>query len=196
MKATAFVSSRRCSFNRRASHVAPRAQPRGPFDEGAAQVANLLKRDEAELTGKVGIGQQAYEAFGEEAGEDKLASVEEFPDAFKPAAGGDVDPSQVKSRKAALKARKAAPASPFGDATLSPSASPFGDASSLDRGVEPSKMSPTMDADPINEAPWWTRITPGQIFLFFTFSSMTLSMLATVYVVMKTGAIHFNDDNY
>lgn len=130
MKATAFVSSRSCRFNRRASHVAPRAQPSatlvsfsavysvgfpgrvsslvcavtehvltfkqqslnaccagGPFDEGAAQVANLLKRDEAELTGKVGIGQQAYEAFGEEAGEDKLASVEEFPDAFKPAAG-------------------------------------------------------------------------------------------------------------
>ena len=50
-------------------------------------MANLLKRDEAELTGKVGIGAQAYEAFGEEAGEDKLETVEEFPDAFKPAAG-------------------------------------------------------------------------------------------------------------
>jgi hypothetical protein len=58
-----------------------------PFDEGAAQVASLLKRDKAELTGKVSIGAQAYEAFGEEVGEDKLANVEEFPDAFKPAAG-------------------------------------------------------------------------------------------------------------
>ena len=46
-----------------------------------------MKRDEAELTGKVGIGAQAYEAFGEEQGEDKLETVEEFPDAFKPAAG-------------------------------------------------------------------------------------------------------------
>jgi hypothetical protein len=59
----------------------------GPFDEGAAQVANLLKRDEAELTRKVGIGAQAYDAFDQDAGEDNLANVEDFPDAFKPAAG-------------------------------------------------------------------------------------------------------------
>lgn len=57
------------------------------FNEGAAQVANLLQRDEAELTGKTGIGAEAYEAFGQEAGVDKLLTVEDFPDAFKPAGG-------------------------------------------------------------------------------------------------------------
>lgn len=50
-------------------------------------MANLLQRDEAELTGKAGIGAEAYEAFGQEAGVDKLATVEDFPDAFKPAGG-------------------------------------------------------------------------------------------------------------
>lgn len=50
-------------------------------------MANLLKRDKEELTGKVGIGAQAYEAFGEEAKPDKMETVEDFPDAFKPAAG-------------------------------------------------------------------------------------------------------------
>lgn len=107
-----------------------------------------------------------------------------------------MDPSQVKSRKAALKARKVTAAAPFRESSLSASASPFSDNSSLDTNIEPSKMSPSMEADPVNEAPWWTRITGGQVFLFFTFTSMTLSMLATVYVVAKTGAIHFNDDNY
>jgi hypothetical protein len=57
------------------------------FDEGAAQVANLLKRDEDELTGKSGIGSSAFTEFGQDAGDDKLATVEDFPDAFKPAAG-------------------------------------------------------------------------------------------------------------
>lgn len=57
------------------------------FNEGAAQVANLLQRDEAELTGKTGIGAEAYEAFGQEAGVDTLATVEDFPDAFKPSGG-------------------------------------------------------------------------------------------------------------
>lgn len=105
-------------------------------------------------------------------------------------------PSEVKTRKAALKARKVAPASPFGDSSLSASSSPFSDSNSLNTNIEPSKMSPSMEADPVNEAPWWTRITAGQVFLFFTFSTMTLSMLATVFIVAKTGAIHFNDDNY
>lgn len=50
-------------------------------------MANLLQRDEAELTGKTGIGAEAYEAFGQEAGVDKLLTVEDFPDAFKPAGG-------------------------------------------------------------------------------------------------------------
>jgi hypothetical protein len=50
-------------------------------------VANLLKRDEDELTGKAGIGSSAYTEFGQEAGDDKMATVEDFPDAFKPAGG-------------------------------------------------------------------------------------------------------------
>lgn len=57
------------------------------FDEGAAQVANLLKRDEDELTGKAGIGSNAFTEFGQTAGKDTLATVEDFPDAFKPAGG-------------------------------------------------------------------------------------------------------------
>ena len=59
----------------------------GPFDEGAAQVANLLERDEDELTGKSGIGERAFSEFGQTAGKDNLLTIEDFPDAFKPAGG-------------------------------------------------------------------------------------------------------------
>jgi hypothetical protein len=58
-----------------------------PFDEGAAQVARLLQRDEDELTGVSGIGAKAYTEFGQDAGEDTLLTIEDFPDAFKPAGG-------------------------------------------------------------------------------------------------------------
>eukprot|EP01025_Chloroclados_australasicus_P061534 TRINITY_DN8092_c0_g1_i1.p1 TRINITY_DN8092_c0_g1~~TRINITY_DN8092_c0_g1_i1.p1 ORF type:complete len:191 (+),score=28.39 TRINITY_DN8092_c0_g1_i1:162-734(+) len=169
--------------------VAMKAKSR-PFDEGAAQVANLLQRDEAELTGKSGIGGAAFEEFGQEAGADTLATVEDFPDAFKSSSGGDSASSSAKGT-----ASKVQPASPFGASASRTPSSPFGDmttASSSDL----SNMSPNMDPDPINTAPWWTKITPGQIILFFTFTAMTLSMVATVLVVAKTGAIHFNDDKY
>ena len=80
-------------------------------------------------------------------------------------------------------------ASPFG--SKAGASSPFGDLEAL---TEPKGMSPTMEADPEPDLPWWRSIKPSQIFLAFTFSLMTLSMLATVWVVNKTGAIHFNVD--
>lgn len=66
----------------------------------------------------------------------------------------------------------------------------------MNQDSEPRNLSPGLEADPVEEAPWWTKITATQIVLFFTFTAMTLSMLATVLVVAKTGAIHFNDDMY
>ena len=46
-----------------------------------------MQRDEKELTRKSGIGSDAFTEFGQEAGTDKMANVEDFPDAFKPAGG-------------------------------------------------------------------------------------------------------------
>lgn len=59
----------------------------GAFDEGAAQVANLLERDKEELTGKKPIGGIAFSEFGQDVVGDEISTVEDFPDAFKPAAG-------------------------------------------------------------------------------------------------------------
>ena len=87
--------------------------------------------------------------------------------------------------KAAFGASRA-PASPFGDMSMA----------NMNSSSEPGNMSPTMSPDPKSEAPWWRQITKTQIVLFFTFTAMTLSMLATVIVVFKTGAIHFNSDAY
>ena len=47
----------------------------------------LLNRDEDEMTGKSGIGEKEFNEFGQSAGRDELLTIEDFPDAFKPAAG-------------------------------------------------------------------------------------------------------------
>lgn len=93
------------------------------------------------------------------------------------------------SSNGSAKPASARAASPFG--AKAGAASPFGD---LEAVPEPRGLSPTMEADDEPDLPWWRNIKPNQIFLAFTFSLMTLSMLATVWVVNKTGAIHFNVD--
>jgi hypothetical protein len=106
--------------------------------------------------------------------------------------GGDT-PQKMPFAAPASTTAGASPASPFGTATT---ASPFGDMTSLNDNSEPGNLSPNLEADPVSHAPWWSKITTVQIVLFFTFTAMTLSMLATVMIVAKTGAIHFNDDSY
>lgn len=57
-------------------------------------------------------------------------------------------------------------------------------------------MSPTMEANELDKSPWWSKITTTQIVLFVSFTTITLSMLATCLFVFKTGAIHLNTDAY
>lgn len=57
-------------------------------------------------------------------------------------------------------------------------------------------MSPTMEANELDKSPWWSKITTTQIVLFVSFTTITLSMLATCLFVFKTGAIHLNSDAY
>jgi hypothetical protein len=120
-------------------------------------------------------------------------------------AGGD-SPQKTRAQSSRNASASSAPSSngstpaprksPFGAAPST--MSPFGDTSmaNLDANSEPRNLNPRMAADPVSDAPWWTKITKTQIVLFFTFTAMTLTMLATCVVVFKTGAIHFNSDAY
>jgi hypothetical protein len=90
------------------------------------------------------------------------------------------------------------PLSPFGPSTggLGGLSSPF----SSDAG---SRLSPFAEGAPPSastraalaeaEGPWWKKITLTQVVLVLSFTTIILIMIATFFVVLKMGAISFND---
>jgi len=85
--------------------------------------------------------------------------------------------------------------SPFGGAAKAPSgpANPFGSGSSRQPFIEPSSMSPNMQPRPLDTEPWWKKITLVQVVITLSFTLIISLMLGTFAVVLRSGAIRFND---
>jgi len=106
-------------------------------------------------------------------------------------------PQQPEQKRILTQPRARAGVSPFASGkAASKAASPFGDATEqrFTDSSEPVNMSPTMEADARDTAPWWTKITLTQVVLAGSFTTITLLMLATCVVVWNSGAISLNDN--
>lgn len=183
---TAFVSCSICGrvpalavprLRQRQRHVAVSAERK--FNEGAAQVKRLLKRDRSAVPDL-----------------DKPDSFSSENDAGEDLTANDPTPSSsVGTGPSAKVAFAKAAASPFGSSIKSPlkPASPFG--STTEKPFrEFNELSPDMDMAPINEDDvWWKNITVTQVVIALTFVFSIVLMLATFFVVWKMGAIRLND---
>lgn len=156
----------------------PRAQMGGNrrFDEGADQVRRLLDRDRKELQGLEEIG-GAFNAEFDEGLDDKPAA--------KPAAASTSAPSAGATGAAK-------PASPFG-APGRAAASPFGSGPRKPL-FEPEGLRPDLPADAMKSDPWWKNITLTQVVIVLSFTLIIGLMLATFFVVLKSGGVRFNDN--
>ena len=173
------------------------------YDYSTEKVRSLLKRDSKELKGFEDLGESAQ--------------------AFQPSTSDEPKPSPSKPESpfgggaAAPKPSKAAPQSPFASTSASgagkkspPPQSPFGGAGgsgtstgSLGSISKQKLMSPfKADAQSVdvqtnyedNDRPWWQpQITLTQIVLAISFSLLVVLMLGTFSIVLKSGAIRFND---
>lgn len=158
---------------------------RGPFDEGAAQVKKLLTRDKRELMGVEQIGQRARTEFDED------DSTPSTSDSDK---GSSSKPSTRLFGEG--RDRSKSSSSPFGDSTQKPAkkvANPFGPDSRSKPFSEPADLSPTMKAIPIDDTPWYKKITVAQVVIVISFTLIISLMLGTFAFVLKVGAVRFND---
>lgn len=168
-------------------HFAPAAaqdQDRGPFDEGAAQVKKLLTRDKRELMGVEQIGQRARTEFDEEDS--------------KPSTSGSDNGSTSKENTRLFgegRDRSKPSSSPFGGPSQGAkrAANPFGPDSRPKPFIEPANLSPTMKAIPIDDTPWYKKITIGQVVIVISFTLIIGLMLGTFAFVLRVGAVRFND---
>lgn len=165
-------------LRQRQRHVAVAAERK--FNEGAAQVKRLLKRDRAAVPD---LDKPDSFSSDNDAGEDLTGDVP------KPS-------SSPKETGPSPKVAFAKPAaSPFGAASKTPlkPASPF--TPSRERPFkEFNELSPDMEMAPINEDDaWWKNITLTQVVIALTFVFSIVLMLATFFVVWKMGAIRLND---
>ncbi|KAL3152239.1 hypothetical protein ABBQ32_001321 [Trebouxia sp. C0010 RCD-2024] len=138
----------------RLAPAAAQDQDRGPFDEGAAQVKKLLTRDKRELMGVEQIGQRARTEFDEEDS--------------KPSTSGSDNGSTSKENTRLFgegRDRSKPTSSPFGGSSQGAkrAANPFGPDSRSKPFIEPANLSPTMKAIPIDDTPWYKKITLGQV---------------------------------
>jgi hypothetical protein len=177
---------------RRRQNVTIQAAER-PFNEGAAQVRRLLSRDKRELTGLEEIGQRARAEFDEDVpsttGNGNGASMQDS-DRTRNFGG----PKQATNPFASSSSSSSAsPSSPFGAAAAKPKPNPFGTSSSVKPFIEPSGLSPTMKPEPLDQTPWYKKITFGQVVVVISFSLIIGLMLGTFAVVVNVGGVRFNE---
>jgi len=161
------------------------AGERGPFNEGAAQVKKLLTRDKRELMGVEQIGQRARTEFDEESTSEQ-----------KPSTSGSDDVSNSGASTRRFGEGRSQQKSPFGSSGntgAKRNANPFGPEKGTRTFNEPADLSPTMKPIPIDDTPWYKKITLSQVVIVISFTLIISSMLATFAFVLNVGAVRFND---
>lgn len=173
----------------------------------------LVQRDRKEMLGNaVDILDKYTTEFGDgaaDAAADAPAAAAAAPSSSTSAAAAPAAAAAASSSPFAAGPGAAGAASPFaagpGAAAASPfaagpgaaAASPFGGPvarPSRLASIEPKGLSPDMGPDPIVAPPkdtrsWLQRITLTQVVLFFSFSTIIATMIATFFVVVNTGAV-------
>lgn len=175
------------SCRRRSSKfvVSAQDQDRRPFNEGAAQVKKLLNRDKRELMGAEQIGERARTEFDE--------------DDNKPSTSGRSNgASSTESTRLFGEARdrSKSTASPFGGSGQSKrAANPFGTSQSSTSKpfTEPENLSPFTKPLPVDDTPWYKKITLSQVVIVISFTLIIGLMLATTAFVVNVGAVRFNE---
>lgn len=161
--------------------VTAQDKDRGPFDEGAAQVKKLLTRDKRELMGVEQIGQRARTEFDED---------DSTPSTSASESGSSSKPSTRLFGEGRDRSKKAT-TSPFGGSSPK-AANPFGPDSRSKPFIEPADLSPTMKAIPIDDTPWYKKITLSQVVIVISFTLIISLMLGTTAFVVKVGAVRLN----
>lgn len=173
----------------------------GLEEEGAKQLAQQQAQEEV----LAGSDMPAAFAAGSSSSGGASASTSSSSSggAAAPAAPAAVAPAPSSSPFAAGAPSSSpfgspAAASPFAAASGAAAASPFGTGApsrpSRLASIEPKGLSPDMGPDPIVAPPkdtrsWLQRITLTQVVLFFSFTTIILTMIATFFVVVNTGAV-------
>lgn len=156
------------------------------FNETAASVRRLLKRDRKDLQSSSATYQPEWDDIPEDPeAQATVRRAPASPSTSAPASQGKVTPNSpfgsagdpFQSFSSNGKAK-----SPFGGS--SKTANPFGDTSDLYTEAEP------MEAD---DKEWWQNIGLGQVVLALSFVLAGGLMFATFYVTLKLGGISLNE---
>lgn len=161
----------------------------GGFDEGAAQVRRLLDRDRKELD-----FDELESAFADPSSTDN-EPIDRTPTLPAPTGTADIAQEASPANSGARFSADKTPVSPFGPSSTS-SASPFSASpppTARKPFNEPAGLSPTMQPDVIDSAPWWTKITLTQIVIVLSFTTIISLMIATFFFVLNVGAIRINE---
>jgi len=174
-----------------------KAEEEDYFDEGAAQVKRLLNRDRKELKrDDEPAAEYDVEFERPQSGGSASSSASSSSNQNGSSAASRRESKAFDEELSSLKnpMQKAFKSPPKKGAFGSSSKSPFG---SDDTGGAGSSFQKDMWAnmEPVeeNEAPWWTQISIAQVVIVFSFVTIISLMLATTWVTVKLGGVHFNE---
>lgn len=217
------VSTRRAQVQAPARRVIiTRAEPNDDFifSENRQQVKRLLNRDRQDLLNFEEI-QKSLESEFEEKTTAPPDAEDAKPSTSKPAASAAAPAAKPAATPASPfgaasgAAKPAAGASPFGAAK--PGASPFGAGSApagpanpfgsnasasmrpAQNAMSPDGLSPDMEVNPLKEEEKFSvqmildAMKGETLFLLFSFSLLTVIMMATIWVVWHVGGISLNE---
>jgi len=174
------------------------------YDYSTEKVRSLLKRDSKELRGVEELGETAQNyqpAAGSDEGSRSPFAAVESTESKSPFSGGTTTKKKPAAQSPFASKASGKQSSPF--AAKKQSAPGQGEGGSLGSISSQKLMSPfKADARTVDvqgdyedkDRPWWQpQITLTQVVLALSFSLLVVLMLATFSVVLKSGAIRFND---